>query len=208
MRPDMSITDRKLRQKEELREMILTAAEELFVTDGYENVSMRKIARRIEYSPTTIYRHFDSKADIMHHLIARGYVGVYDRYRQVLARGHETPLAALRDILGEYARFALETPNHYELWLATSQMELKGGRLQMRHGDITFHVYHTWLEQIDACRADGLFPGRSTMELFQLLLCSIHGLIVMRLRHPHLPWMDLDRHIAETLTMIERGLLD
>ncbi len=51
----MGTKERRTREKEELRRQIIAAARELFVNEGYENVSMRKIADKIEYSPTTIY---------------------------------------------------------------------------------------------------------------------------------------------------------
>ena len=58
----MGIPERKERHRQDLRQRILEAAEELFVQDGYENVSMRGIAEKIEYSPTTLYRIFRNKA--------------------------------------------------------------------------------------------------------------------------------------------------
>ena len=60
----MGITERKAREKKDLRALILKTAEELFVREGYEKVSMRKIASRMEYSPTTIYHHFTHKAEL------------------------------------------------------------------------------------------------------------------------------------------------
>ena len=59
----MGIKERRERQKEHLREEILEAARELFLKEGVENVSMRAIAKRIEYSPTTIYLYFKDKWD-------------------------------------------------------------------------------------------------------------------------------------------------
>jgi AcrR family transcriptional regulator len=50
----LGIRERREREKAEIREKILDAARELFVNEGYEAVSMRKIADRIEYSPTAI----------------------------------------------------------------------------------------------------------------------------------------------------------
>ena len=61
----MGTKERRAREKEQLRQQILLAARELFVNEGYENVSMRKIANKIEYSPTTIYLHFKDKADLL-----------------------------------------------------------------------------------------------------------------------------------------------
>src|SRR5439155_9743022 len=60
----MGVTERKAREKEELKRQILDAARELFVRDGYESVSMRKIADKLEYSPATIYTYFNEKDEI------------------------------------------------------------------------------------------------------------------------------------------------
>lgn len=61
----MGVQERRAREKKELRQEILDAAREMFVRDGFENVSMRKIAEKIEYSPTTIYLYFQDKADLL-----------------------------------------------------------------------------------------------------------------------------------------------
>ena len=54
----MGPKDRRSREKDELRGKILDAARALFVAQGYERVTMRKIAEAIEYSPTAIFVHF------------------------------------------------------------------------------------------------------------------------------------------------------
>jgi len=61
----MGITERKEREKVEIRAMILDAARELFARDGYERVTMRGVAEAIEYSPTTIYNYFEDKDDLV-----------------------------------------------------------------------------------------------------------------------------------------------
>src|SRR5258705_12271071 len=60
----MGTKQRREREKEALRQEILDAARELFVKEGYENVSMRRIAEKIEYSPTTIYLYFEDKTEL------------------------------------------------------------------------------------------------------------------------------------------------
>ena len=57
----MGVKERRAREKEQLRRQIIAAARELFVNEGYENVSMRKIADKIEYSPTMIYLYFKTR---------------------------------------------------------------------------------------------------------------------------------------------------
>ena len=60
----MGIKQRHERDREAVRRAILDAARDLFVSEGYQNVSLRKIAERIEYSPAAIYGYFAGKDDI------------------------------------------------------------------------------------------------------------------------------------------------
>jgi AcrR family transcriptional regulator len=202
----MGIPERKARHRSDLRRRILAEAERLFVRDGYENVSMRKIAARIEYSPTTIYRVFRDKAEVMEHLLAEGYQGVRRRYEAILADRPASPLETLRLILREYIAYGVGHPNHYRLYFATGELRASGGRLQMRHGSTTYQVYQTWLERIDECKAAGLLPARDTLELFQLIWAAVHGLISLRIHHPRFPWPPLEAHVAALLSLVEHGL--
>ena len=61
----MGVKERRARQKEGVREEILDAARTLFVKEGYEHVSIRKIAEKVEYAPGTIYLYFHDKAEIL-----------------------------------------------------------------------------------------------------------------------------------------------
>ena len=67
----MGIKERQERDRETVRRSILEAARDLFVSEGYQNVSLRKIADRIEYSPAAIYGYFPSKDDLSVHSAAR-----------------------------------------------------------------------------------------------------------------------------------------
>src|SRR5213593_724323 len=69
----MGIKERQERDREAVRRAILDAARELFVSEGYRNVSIRKIAERIEYSPAAIYSYFPSKDDIFFELAEEGF---------------------------------------------------------------------------------------------------------------------------------------
>jgi AcrR family transcriptional regulator len=69
----MGIKERQERDREAVRRAILDAARDLFVTEGYGNVSIRKIAERIEYSPAAIYSYFPSKDDIFFALAEEGF---------------------------------------------------------------------------------------------------------------------------------------
>jgi AcrR family transcriptional regulator len=178
----------------------------MFLRDGYQNVSMRRIAEEIEYSPTTIYRLFRNKADMVDQLIAEGYRGVYRRYEEILAHRPASPLDTLNLIMSEYVDFALGHPDHYRLWFSTSEIRMIDGQLRMRHGDRSYHVYQMWLDRIDECKAEGLLPSKDTLTLFQLIWGAVHGMISLRIHHPHFPWLPVDQHVKELLSLLDRGL--
>ena len=69
----MGIKERQDRERAAVRQAILDAARDLFVTEGYRTVSMRKIAERIEYSPAAIYGYFASKDEIFFALVEEGF---------------------------------------------------------------------------------------------------------------------------------------
>src|SRR5262245_50060419 len=69
----MGIKERQERDRESVQRSILDAARDLFVHEGFANVSIRKIAERIEYSPAAIYGYFPSKDDIFFALAEEGF---------------------------------------------------------------------------------------------------------------------------------------
>ena len=69
----MGVKERQGREREAVARSILDAARDLFVDEGYHNVSIRKIAERIEYSPAAIYSYFPSKDDIFFALAEEGF---------------------------------------------------------------------------------------------------------------------------------------
>ena len=61
----MGIVERKEREKEDMRRLILNAARKLFLEQGYEKTSIRNIADAIEYSPATIYLYYKDKNELL-----------------------------------------------------------------------------------------------------------------------------------------------
>ena len=78
----MGITERREREREEIRTRILDAARELFDSEGYEHVTMRRIADAIEYSPTTIYNHFEDKDDLVRALCEEDFSRLLQIFRE------------------------------------------------------------------------------------------------------------------------------
>ena len=113
----MGTTERREREKQELRTRILDAARELFAELGYEAVTMRRIAERIEYSPTAIYFHFKDKEALMRELCEVDFATLAQQFRTIARE--KDPIERLRKIGHAYVAFGLEYPNHYRLMFMT-----------------------------------------------------------------------------------------
>ena len=197
----MGVSERKHKETKALREKILDTAEDIFVHEGIKQVTMRRIAASIDYAPTVLYRLFANKADLLDHLIARGYKGVRDQYAVVRRQEGLSPESILQSILSTYIDYALSHPNHYQMWFDTSSVILEGRQMRMTHGRLEYVVFQVWLDAIESCQADGLFTGWDSLEIFQILWSRVHGLISLRLQHPDMSWMPVAQHIDEVLDL-------
>lgn len=109
----MGISERKLKDKEKIRGKILHAAMKLFVKEGYDNVSMRKISQKIEYSPGTIYLYFKDKESMLFELHQIAFDKFYERLSG--ANDEPDPLKRLYKMGENYLNFAFENPEYYDL---------------------------------------------------------------------------------------------
>src|SRR6266849_6622331 len=105
---------RRAREKAGLREEILDAARTLFVKEGYESVSIRKIADKVEYAPGTIYLYFRDKAEILDRICEETFARLIVRL-QAIEHDTAAPLDKLRRGLRTYIQFGLDHPHHYLL---------------------------------------------------------------------------------------------
>ncbi|BDI30746.1 TetR family transcriptional regulator [Capsulimonas corticalis] len=110
----MSSVERREEERENLRRAILTASRELLATEDMEKVSMRRIAEKIRYSPTTIYLHFKDKGELLDALAEEGYALLAERLAAAASGGGE-PVERLRRIADAYIAFAMEYKQHYRL---------------------------------------------------------------------------------------------
>lgn len=109
----MGIVERKEKQKMEIRKMILDASMKLFVEEGFDHVSIRKIADLIEYSPTTVYLYFKDKDEIFFNLHDMGFQKYQELNRNL--DSIQNPLLRLHKMGENYINFGLDNPEYYDL---------------------------------------------------------------------------------------------
>jgi len=109
----MGIAERKEKQKLEIRKRILEASMKLFVEEGFSNVSIRRIADIIEYSPTTIYLYFKDKDEIFYNLHEMGFQKLQEMNKNL--DDIHNPLLRLHKMGENYIQFGIENREFYDL---------------------------------------------------------------------------------------------
>lgn len=97
----------------DLRRAILDQTRHLLVEGGYNNLSMRKIARAVGCSATSIYLHFENKDALFHALIDEGFARLNEALQEAAA--HPDPLDRLDALSRRYVHFGLDNPELYEV---------------------------------------------------------------------------------------------
>lgn len=176
----MTISARKERQKEELKGKILQAAKELFMQKGFEDTSIRNIAEKIEYSPTTIYLYFKDKDDIFCELHREGFT-LLNQYFRPLAHV-ENPYERLKAINKAYISFAMENGELYDLmFIINSPMKsIKKDDSDWEEGNRAFDFLVNTIMQ---CIEKGYFQGMQPEVLAFTVWSMVHGIASLEIRN-------------------------
>lgn len=201
----MGVKERRARQKKYLRQEILDAASELFVRDGYENVSMRRIADKIEYSPTTIYLYFKDKNELLEQVCRETFGRLVQRLSKIMEQPGD-PQERLKRGLLAYIQFGLENPHHYR---ATFMMVLPQGfdENKMHQEDSPGMQAFAFLTRgIADCIKAGKLPASNVELAAQTLWAGIHGITSLLITHARFPWAGREKVIHSTIDTLVSGL--
>ncbi len=110
----MGIAERRLRQKEEIRSKILATAWQMVKEDGWQSVSIRKIADAIEYSVPVIYDNFENKEAILLEFGKEAFSLLSKKIQQAKEKSNN-PAEQIKAIADAYWNFALKNKEYYQL---------------------------------------------------------------------------------------------
>ena len=203
----MGIKERHVRDRETVRRAILDAARELFVAEGFNNVSIRKIAERIEYSPAAIYGYFPSKDDIFFALAEEGFRLLCDRGAGPrAARADQAPsLDHVRGIFTRLYEFSRDQPQYFALMFVDRSVP----RISREYERFAFarEMKGNIVKEIAACAEAGLLPqSLDPAVAMRALMIGVIGVAVLRLSERLAPGEDADQLAADTLKLTLAGL--
>jgi AcrR family transcriptional regulator len=200
----MSITERRERHKESFRQEILDASREILLAEGYACLSMRRIAERIEYSPTTIYIYFKNKDDILYHLC----VETLERQFEVLSAAgvdQPSPFLRLRAVLRAYVDFGLSEPDRYKIAYMTDLSRYVSTASILEQGSVADKLIELMCQRVDEALVASGCEG-DVRCVFQVLWAHCHGLVSLLIGHPDFPWTEREKLIETGLDLSLAGL--
>src|SRR4028119_186944 len=172
----MGIAERKEREKQEMKDLVLQAAMDLFIEEGYEKASIRKIADRIEYSPATIYLYFKDKDEIFHAVHEKGFEIFFGRMEKLAVIAD--PFERLRKLGEVYLNFAWEHPQLYDL------MFIMWGPMDALKDDTHWHCgtrAHDGLKQmVRECIETGKMKEMDVEVASMAIWSFVHGIVSLR----------------------------
>ncbi|HEX2835109.1 MAG TPA: TetR/AcrR family transcriptional regulator [Thermoanaerobaculia bacterium] len=203
----MGPKERREREREEIRTRILDAARELFAHEGVESVTMRRIADRIEYSPTAIYFHFRDKEALLAELCDcdfREFAHGFTLIAQIA-----DPVERLRAAGHAYVDFGLNHPSHYRLMFMTPK-ETKANLESKGNPEEDAYAFLQGIVR-ELLAAGKLRDGFADVDLAaQVIWAGIHGVVALEIakcKDEWVAWRPIEERTKATVEMIVNGLV-
>lgn len=172
----MGIAERKTRHKEELRSSILTAAWDMVLSEGWQSLSIRKIADAIEYSIPVIYNHFENKEAILLEFSKEGYQLLACKLEQARATV-PTPEEQLKVMADAYWDFSFEHKEYYQLMFG---LGIPACEMVNQHEEIK-KMTHIMISTIQQALQVSANPEADFFLKFHTYWSILHGLVSIQM---------------------------
>ena len=184
------------------RAEILHAAERIFVSDGYQGATIRKIADEVGVSSTALYMHFRDKDEILMEICQGAISALLASNTEISGRPIDA-VSRVRMMLDAYMRFGLENPNTYRLAFCSTIVDAVPGQHETV-GDLGARCYHLFKDAVAAIAKEGRLRTGSPSSAAQVLWLACHGLVALRITRPNFGW---ETDVALMSVMLD-GLFD
>ncbi|MBS0223999.1 MAG: TetR/AcrR family transcriptional regulator [Proteobacteria bacterium] len=196
------------------RDEILWAAKKLFLKEGYEATTIRRIADAVGVSAPALYLYFKDKEAIMLALCDQTFGGLIERMGEIEKKGLP-PIERLRHCGEAYIRFGLANPQEYWLTFLSGntpkQIKERGHKPETidpnepgASGAIAFARLMGMFRDIENAGMPLYYPVETAAELVWM---SLHGLVAALIHNPEFPWTKHDTLIAGMIDMAVRGVV-
>jgi AcrR family transcriptional regulator len=191
----MGVKERRERERNELRQSILAAARAIAAEEGWQAVTIRKVAEQIEYSPPMIYEYFENKDAILFELEREGFRQLLAALQDAQASTNASDARLLNMALA-YWEFAFSNPELYQV------MHGMGGvpfciNNKIQEADQVFMIVWEALEEDANATETLLHDPEGAVKIIWALL---HGLVSLTMSE------QLDGGRERGAQLVERGV--
>ncbi len=203
----MTIQTRRARQKALLRQEIIDAARDILAHEGYAQLSMRKVAERIEYSPTAIYLHFEDKRDLVFQVCEETF-GRLVVELESLEPEFKDPVLRLREGMRRYVAFGLRHPEHYTAtFIAVPDDQVPEDVQRYTSPDSNgMRALGILTKAVQDCIDAGKFRKVDAGVTARALWAALHGVTALLIQMPNFAWGDQKAVIESLVEMAMDGL--
>lgn len=201
----MSSEERKEREKQDMKQLIIQTAMKLFVNEGIENVSIRKIADKIEYSPGSIYSYFKDKGEIIHAVHNEGFEKLYALQKTLdPVKDPREKLAKMGEL---YMKFAMENKEYYDLMFIAKGVGEK--IIEKNEWDAGQRSYDYLRETVKACIEEGYIIDSDVDAATFAIWGFVHGMaaLIIRGRCAMMPEEYITHTVKESLKFLSANLV-
>lgn len=178
----MGITEKRARHKEEFRREILDSAREMFTNDGYDGFSMRRLAEKIDYSPTTIYLYFKGKDDLLFAICEEFFTDFVAELNHIRSVTRD-PIETLHQAILYLIEFGLKNPNQYKVIFFTKCIYGTHEEFVQRES-MARNTHLAFKEMVRDCIRAGRIRELDEDVITPALATVSHGLVTMLLYRP------------------------
>lgn len=182
---------------------LMESARDIYLSEGLQALSMRKVAKLAGVSTMATYRHFTNKEDLINHVILEGF-RIFQGYFYRALEGH-TPAERLQLSADSYLDFALENPKYYEVMFMASTQFTNTHHDEKVQAVIRAAVQFLY-DRINDCVNAGVLEGPASRRKVLHLWSHSHGLVSLYLSghlDTHTPFREL---YQESMNTIFRGM--
>jgi AcrR family transcriptional regulator len=172
----MGITERRQKEKEKVRTAILITAWQMVKEEGWQSLSIRKIADAIEYSVPVIYDHFESKEAILVEFGKEGFRLLTKKIQQAREKFTD-PVDQLKAMADAYWNFALKNKEYYQLMYGVGMACCEGKKCVDDKDGFDYFV----MESIREALSKGKEPGANVCLKYHTFWSILHGLVSIKI---------------------------
>jgi AcrR family transcriptional regulator len=201
----MSVSQRRVQEKIEMRQLIVDAAIKMYIDEGYEKLTLRGIAQRIDYSSTTIYLYFKDKHELFHAMHEWAFKQLLMEFDTL--SGIKNPVERLKGISSVFINFAFKNPKLYDLmFILNEPMCAEANFEDWKCGQA---AYQFLVDTLSECLEQNLIVSDNVQALAFMFWSSTHGMISLYLRNRLRMYdgMDLKQFIFYVEEMILRQFI-